>query len=214
MDYEPTTGTLTFATGETLKTILVPILEDTLVEGNETFWSSSPIQRGGGVLVSPSQTVITIVDNDQAASWNSKRRAISSPSRSRQQQCRDPSRPARDQPRTASVQFETRDGSGLAGVHYVASAGTVAFNAGETSRTFTVPVLPNALDINSTVTLLLSNPGGGHLGSSRATAELTILNRAMSLQFSAATYSVVEGLPPRSWSSVSGRADVEAAVRY
>ena len=62
-DYATTVGTLRFAAGESSKTILIPIVNDALVEGSENFGllMSSP---SGATLVSPQVATITITDND------------------------------------------------------------------------------------------------------------------------------------------------------
>lgn len=64
-DYVAVSGTLNFAPGETAKTFIVPILNDTEVEGDETvnLTLSNPM---GGVLGVPSNAVLTITDNDTA----------------------------------------------------------------------------------------------------------------------------------------------------
>jgi len=63
-DYETTAGTLRFSTGEDTKTIIVPIVNDALVEGNETFTISLSGVAGSGLGTSTS--TVTINDNDQA----------------------------------------------------------------------------------------------------------------------------------------------------
>lgn len=63
-DYQAKSGTLSFAAGETGKTIVLTVIDDKVKEGNETFTLalSSPV---GGTLGAPSETAITIVDNDK-----------------------------------------------------------------------------------------------------------------------------------------------------
>jgi hypothetical protein len=63
-DYTSTSGSLQFAPGETVKTFVVPIINDSLVEGNETInvALSSP---GGGVEGSPFTSSILILDDDK-----------------------------------------------------------------------------------------------------------------------------------------------------
>jgi hypothetical protein len=63
-DYANTSGTLQFAAGETLKTFIIPIIDDSLVEGNETLnvVLSSPDSAVEG---SPFTTTITILDDDK-----------------------------------------------------------------------------------------------------------------------------------------------------
>jgi hypothetical protein len=63
-DYTATSGTLNFADGETSKTISIPILEDAIVEGDETFNVTLSNATGGATLGSASSATVTINDND------------------------------------------------------------------------------------------------------------------------------------------------------
>ena len=63
-DYGETTGTLTFGTTETSRTILVPLLNDRIVEGNETFFVTLSNPGGGATLGALVQTTVTVVDDD------------------------------------------------------------------------------------------------------------------------------------------------------
>src|SRR5206468_2335890 len=62
-DFTSKSGTLSFADGEVSKTIVVPILEDTLFEGPESFTVtlSNPTN---GTTVGASTATVTINDND------------------------------------------------------------------------------------------------------------------------------------------------------
>lgn len=68
-DYTRTIGTLQFAAGETFKTIVVPLTDDTYAEGNETF-TINLAGAGGGILGSPNIATITIADNETIAGTN------------------------------------------------------------------------------------------------------------------------------------------------
>jgi hypothetical protein len=63
-DYTLAPGTLTFNPGEKTKTINVPIVEDALVEGNESVVVTLSNPGGGFALGTLSQTTLWIVDND------------------------------------------------------------------------------------------------------------------------------------------------------
>src|SRR6185295_16536074 len=63
-DYASASGTLTFAAGETTKTIVVPITGDTTVESNETFTVS--LAAASGATIADGSAVGTIVNNDAA----------------------------------------------------------------------------------------------------------------------------------------------------
>ena len=64
-DYATSVGTLRFAAGETSQSIVIPIINDVLVEGNENFTVtlSLPI---GATLPAPQSATVTINDNDAA----------------------------------------------------------------------------------------------------------------------------------------------------
>jgi subtilisin family serine protease len=63
-DYETAVGTLRFSTGESTKTIIIPIVSDVLVEGNETF--TVTLSSVTGASLSTSTETVTIVDDDSA----------------------------------------------------------------------------------------------------------------------------------------------------
>jgi hypothetical protein len=62
-DYITTIGTLTFASGETIKSIFIPIVDDLYAEGPETF-TITLSSASGASLGSPATATVTIIDND------------------------------------------------------------------------------------------------------------------------------------------------------
>src|SRR6185295_7914137 len=76
----------------------------------------------------------------------------------------------------ATVSYATTNGTALGGTHYTPASGTLTFNAGEASRTFTVATNDNPLvNPDRTVNLTLGSPSGLLLGVP-STAVLTIAN--------------------------------------
>ena len=76
----------------------------------------------------------------------------------------------------AGVNFATGDGTARAGSDYTPVTGTLMFASGETSKTFNVSVINDALsEPDETINLTLSNPIGGVLGT-LSTAVLTIID--------------------------------------
>ncbi len=65
-DYTATSGTLTFAPGETSKTFAVPILDDTSDEVVETLTITLSAPKGA-TLATPASATLTIVDDDGSA---------------------------------------------------------------------------------------------------------------------------------------------------
>jgi hypothetical protein len=76
----------------------------------------------------------------------------------------------------AQVNFTTGGGNAVAGFDYATTSGTLAFNAGEISKTITVPVTDDALDNgNRTFDVSLSGATGAMLAAP-ATTTVTILD--------------------------------------
>jgi Metallo-peptidase family M12B Reprolysin-like/Calx-beta domain len=68
-DYATSVDTLTFLAGETTKTFAIPIIDDSLHEGNETF-SVVLSNVTGARLGTPATATITIIDNDTVTGPN------------------------------------------------------------------------------------------------------------------------------------------------
>ena len=64
LDYVTASGRVTFLPGETVKTVTITILNDTLVEGNETFGFAIDNVQGGATLLAPRTATVTITDDD------------------------------------------------------------------------------------------------------------------------------------------------------
>ena len=66
-DYLTSAGTVSWADGDAVsKTVTLNILDDNVVEGNETFSIALSNPTGGAALASPSNATVTILDNDLA----------------------------------------------------------------------------------------------------------------------------------------------------
>ena len=63
-DYTDTSGTLTFAAGETAKTVAVPVLDDSHDEGSETFTLTLSNASGGNAYLSDATATGTIENHD------------------------------------------------------------------------------------------------------------------------------------------------------
>jgi hypothetical protein len=79
-----------------------------------------------------------------------------------------------------TVNYQTADGpspnGAVAGTDYTATSGALTFAVGDTSQTFSVPIINHGLyALSKTVTLTLSDPSGASLGTP-STALLTIID--------------------------------------
>ncbi|HEV7373595.1 MAG TPA: Calx-beta domain-containing protein [Pyrinomonadaceae bacterium] len=136
-DYTAVSGTLTFAPGETTKTINVPVINDTLDEPNETYFVNLSNALNGTILDSQGQG--TINDNDPTPSLTINDVSVSEG---------DSGTKALDltvtlsaaSGQTVTVDYATADGTATAGSDYQSTSGTLTFNPGQTTQTITVIV--------------------------------------------------------------------------
>ncbi|HON07600.1 MAG TPA: Calx-beta domain-containing protein, partial [Verrucomicrobiota bacterium] len=63
VDYANASGTVVFANGEIIKSILIPVFDDGIIEGAETVLLSLTNAQGGALIGSPSQATLTIYDS-------------------------------------------------------------------------------------------------------------------------------------------------------
>jgi hypothetical protein len=136
-DYAATSGKLTFAPGETRKSIQVPVTGDRRPEGDESF----DVKLGGtkNAKVARHLAAVAIVDdeprieitgvfgtyegNDGVSVFNFDVNLSA----------------AYDLP--VAVDFATQDSTAIAGEDYLAASGTLTFAPGETSKTISVVIL-------------------------------------------------------------------------
>lgn len=144
VDFLASSGILTFAKGETSRTITVPIVGDTLNEASESFFVdlSAPTMkatigkgRGVGTILNddPPPTITigdaTLIEGDSGSTLATFNVSLSAPSG-----------------QTVQVGYSTANGTAVAGSDYLSTSGTLAFAPGQTSLNVVVPVLGDTLD--------------------------------------------------------------------
>ena len=191
-DFTPVSGTLTFEVGESTKTFEVPILDDSLTEGDETFvvTISNPSAYGLG---EPSEATVTIKD-DESASVVSFVEPISGSEADGQISVTLKLDPPSVDTVTVTVQ-SADDGSAAAataGVDYTAIDQAVTFAPGETTQTISVPVIDDdSAEGNETFTLTLKEPVNAGLPTN-SSAQATIIDDEIRLIASIADVTVEE----------------------
>jgi large repetitive protein len=81
-----------------------------------------------------------------------------------------------------SLQYQTVDGSAVAGSDYVASASTISFAAGETTKVISIPILdPKKIGGSTAFGIILSNPSTGAVLGTHAAAVVTIIDNDLPL---------------------------------
>jgi uncharacterized repeat protein (TIGR01451 family)/uncharacterized delta-60 repeat protein len=202
-DYIASSGVLTFTNGETIKTFVVPILQDTLVEGDETFTISLASPDATAQLLSPSNTLVTIIDDDSGFKLSSPTYSVNEGG------VRATINVLRTgiMTNTVSVRFATSNGTATAGFDYFPTNGTMVFTNGEVSHVFTVQVIDDTeIEGDETVLLSLSNPTGQAGLLNPSAAVLTIVDNDGSLIVPAGAALISESGP------VNGTIDTNETV--
>lgn len=136
-DYQARSGTLTFAPGETSKTITVPVLGDRLAEPDEAFVVN--LSGATGATIADGQAVGTITDDEPRISISDATKAEGKNKQTTLFTFTVTLSAPYDQPVTMS--FSTLDGTATnRDKDYVARAGTLTFAPGETTKTITIEV--------------------------------------------------------------------------
>jgi hypothetical protein len=170
-DYTATSGSLTFVPGETVKTVLVPVLGDTLDEPDETFDfvlsnpSNTSVVGGDGVATiadddaSPALSIddVTVTEGDAGTTQATFTVELSAPSG-----------------RNVTVEFVSVDGDATAPGDYVVTSGTLTFLAGDTSKTVSVDVKGEGFnEIDEVFHVQLSNPSNATVADANGDGTIT-----------------------------------------
>jgi hypothetical protein len=192
-DFVGVSGTLSFAPGQTCLTLLVPVLDDSLDEPDETVFLSltNPVNAELGT---PFTATLTILDNDQPPPVHFDRAAYAAGEGTAQAVITVTLGSL--SPVTVTVDYATLAGTAMPGEDYVAVSGTLVFAPGQQVVTFGVPLLDDSLDEpDETVFLSLTNPVNAEPGTP-FTATLTLLDddeEVLLVHFDRAAYAAGEG---------------------
>ncbi|NQW51599.1 MAG: hypothetical protein HQ465_10205, partial [Rhodospirillales bacterium] len=174
-DYVASSGTVTFAAGETSKMVHVDIKGDALAEGNETFTVN--LSSPAGARIADGTAIGTIIDDDRAPVLPALSIADLSVAEDNGNHAHFMFVVTLDQAATGpvTVAYSTANGTATAGSDYAATNGTLTFAAGETSKTVHVDISGDTVfEGNETFGVTLSNASGATIAD--ATAVGTIVN--------------------------------------
>jgi Calx-beta domain len=170
-DYTATSGTLTFAAGETSKSVDVPVKGDLVYEGNETFAVSLSSPSNAGTA--DADAVGTITDDDPKPSFSIADVSVTEGNSGTATATFTISM-SNASAAAASVHWATSDGSALAGSDYETGGATLSFLAGEVAHTVGVTVNGDTLDeTDETFTVTLSSATGATIADPTATGTIT-----------------------------------------
>ena len=190
VNYIAVSGTVTFAPGDVEKFIEIPILSD-LREGAPGSFDVLLSDPTGSAILDPGhdEVNVAIIGNDSpghfvvdAGQYN-ENSGTATITVERLDGARG----------TVTVDYATSDGTATAGSDYTAESGTLTFNNGDLSKSFTVPIVADDLvEGNETFFVILSNPTGGSFIDNATPVAETIDEIPGQFQFSTANYQVAE----------------------
>jgi hypothetical protein len=195
LDFQATSGNLTFAPRVATRTITVPIIGDLMDEVDEIFIVS--LTSPTGASVGSGVGVGTIIDNDPVPSVTVSDISVAEGSGSGLTPARFTFTLSAPSGKSPCVQLSTTNGTATSGSDYQAlTPPTFAtFDVGASSATFAVSVIQDATVEPDETFFLNVLPCNSNIVVSRSQAVATILNDdpPATMQFSPATYSVDEG---------------------
>ena len=189
VNYTTTAGTLTFGNGETVKTFVVPLLENNVVQGPVTLSLMLSNATGGASLLAPFNVPVTILDNDTGLAFSSAAYVVNELTGSVTLNV------VRLNTTNGVVQvsYATTNGTALAGTNYTTTTGTLTFNPGETNKSIIVPILHDLrATSNLTFAVNLFNPTGGAQLAFPSTTSVIVVDAEAALGFTNATFSVLK----------------------
>jgi ribosomal protein L35AE/L33A len=170
-DYTAVGGTLTFAPGETSKTISVPVINDTTDEPSETFFVN--LSNATNSVILDNQGVGTITDNDAAPTIAIADVSVAEGDSGTTNAAFNVSLSAASG-FAVTVNYSTADGTATAGSDYQSTSGTLTFNPGETTQTVTVLVNGDTtFEPNETFSVNLATPANATIADSQGVGTIT-----------------------------------------
>ncbi|HND51952.1 MAG TPA: Calx-beta domain-containing protein [Pirellulaceae bacterium] len=185
---------LDFAAGESTKTVMIPIVDDSMVEDDEFFRLQLYSPTNDATIGDPATAVVRIRDNDSAFEWAQEGKFSASEGDGVMNVT---IRRKGSSVGQAWVSFATYDGSATAGGDYASTQQTLLFGDGVTSRTVSIPVVNDSVkEADEAFGIQLLDPINASLGS-YVWGSATILNDDIaavpgSLTLSGSTYQVNE----------------------
>jgi hypothetical protein len=175
-DYTLSNSTITIAAGQTTGTATITAVQDALDEANETvIVDIASVSGGGGANENGTQQLTTTITDDDAAPTVSIANVSQAEGNSGTSTMTFTATLSAASGITVTVNYGTSNGTAsTAGSDYTAATGTLTFNPGETSKTFTVTIQGDTtVETSETFTATLSAPGNATLGTATATGTIT-----------------------------------------
>ena len=174
VDYEATSGVLTFGPGVTRLAFVVPLIHDAASQADTSAQLVLGAPQGGATLGDQNTATLTILDID--APGQIAPGPAPAPVAANQGFAAVTITRSAGLGRSVAITYATADGTAVAGRDYTAVHGTLAFPAGVASQTVMIPLAPDlALGQPISFQVELSSPTGGVELSASAAVPVTLV---------------------------------------
>ncbi len=173
-DYTTTSGLVTFTPGQTTQTITVPVIGDTIVEPNETFFVN--LTTPTNATIADNQGIGTIINDDNAGTPTLSINDVTlTEGNSGTSNATFTVSLASAATSNVTVNYATANGTATAGSDYTTTSGLVTFTPGQTTRTINVPVIGNTVsEADETFSVNLTTPTNATIADNQGIG--TIIN--------------------------------------
>ena len=187
--YISTNDVLTFADGQTVRTFVIALIDDNIVQGDQSLTVTLSGATGGATLGGPTSVPLTILDNDVAVNFTSPAYVVNETAGIVNLGVQR----LNGSNGTITVNFKTVNGTAIAGTNYTADNRTLTFSPGETLKTVGIAVQRDPrVTGNLSFTTILSNASPGVQLVSPNPATIIIVDNDPGISFTNATYSILE----------------------
>ena len=207
-DYGTTSGTLSFAAGESSKTIYIPTVDDSSYKGTRAFTVSLSSPSTGTAIARATATV-SIADNEVVPQLSISNATVVEGATASLTVTRS------GQTSTAvSVNYATANGTAVAPGDYGATSGTLTFQPSETTKTIAVGTVDDsAYESTENFTVNLSGATAGAV-INKAVGTITLTDNDNPPSFSISSASATEGNPLALTVTKSGTSAIPLSVSY
>lgn len=187
--YVGTNGVLTFADGQSVRTFSIGLIDDNIVQGDQSLLVNLSGATGGATISEPTNVSLTILDNDVAVNFTSPAYVVNETAGIVNLGVQR----LNGSNGTVTVNFKTVNGTAFAGTNYTADNRTLTFSPGEVLKTVGIAVQRDPrVTGNLSFSAVLSNASAGVQLVAPNPASVIIVDNDPGISFTNATYSILE----------------------
>ena len=191
LNYVGTTNTLTFGGGETVKSAVVPLVNNGIVQGPVSLSVLLSNPTGGSTLTAPTNSTLTVINTNVGFAFQNATNYV------RETNGIIPIFVQRLGGTNSAdqVNYSTTPGTALPGVNYNTISGTLSFSPGEMTKAISLPLIYDPqVTGNLLLTMSLSSPSSGTVLGSPSNSVVVVQDADAGLSFTNSTMNVFKNV--------------------